>query len=347
MNEQEPIYDSAVGDGRFQLEVLAVRWALVFLYALFVGLGVIEVDIAWFIASEGFLVTFHIYYSWYVWRELGPNPLPPRMAYATPFLDTVAVSLALIAVGDPLHPIWAVYFFIMVGVSFFYYPIARVYGVWLIVCYGLVAVGIQSRGLDVPAPLMGVAAVILLAGMINLTTYTGGERRLRGRISEVARTDPLTGLLNRRGLEEILSPASEEKDILKQAFAVFMLDVDRFKRFNDQFGHLSADKVLEHLANILKAAVRNPDLVARYGGDEFVIVVPDVTADESIQLAERLREQVERLGLCTVSIGLTFSDGRDISAKSILDLADTALLEAKRAGRNCVRTSGLAADRAA
>lgn len=339
MNERESIYDPAVADGRFQLEVLCVRWVLVFLYALFVGLGVIKVDVAWFIASEGFLIAFHIYYTWYVWRELGPNPLPPATAYATPFLDTGAVSLALIAVGDPLHPIWAVYFFITVGVSFFYYPIARVYGVWLIVCYGFVGLGLQSRGVDVPAPMMGVAAILLLAGIVNLTTYTGGERRLRGRIAEVARTDPLTGLLNRRGLEEILSPESEEQDVLKQAFAVFMLDVDRFKRFNDQFGHLSADKVLEHLANILKAAVRNPDLVARYGGDEFVIVVPDVTADEAVQLAERLREQVARLGLCTVSIGVTFSNGRDITAKSILDLADTALLEAKQAGRNCVRAA--------
>lgn len=347
MNEPEKIYDPALADGRFQLEMLGVRWALVVLYALFAGIGVIQVDIAWFIASEGFLIVFHVYYTWYVWRELGPNPLPPETAYATSFLDTGAVSLALIAVGDPLHPIWAVYFFIMVGVTFFYYPIARVYGVWLIACYGFVGLGLQSRGVDVPAPLMGVAAILLLAGIINLTMYTGGERRLRGRISEVARTDPLTGLLNRRGLEEILSPASEAQDVLKQAFAVFMLDVDRFKRFNDQFGHLSADKVLEHLANILKAAVRNPDLVARYGGDEFVIVVPDVTADEAVQLAERLREQVERLGLCTVSIGVTFSDGRDISAKSILDFADTALLEAKQAGRNCVRTSGLVESRAA
>jgi len=339
MNEADKIYDPAVADGRFQLEVLAVRWALVFLYALFAGLGVIQVELAWFIVSEGFLVAFHLYYTWYVWRELGSNPLPPTTAYATPFLDTVAVSLALIAVGDPLHPIWAVYFFIMVGVTFFYYPIARVYGVWLIVCYGLVGLGLQSRGVDVPVPLMGVAAILLLAGIINLTTYTGGERRLRGRISEAARTDPLTGLLNRRGLEEILSPETEDKVVLKQANAVFMLDIDRFKRFNDQYGHLSADKVLEHLANILKAAVRNPDLVARYGGDEFVIVVPDVTANEAVLLAERLRGQVERLGLCTVSIGVTFSNGRDVSAKHILDLADTALMEAKKAGRNCVRTS--------
>ena len=339
MSEQETIYDPAVADNRFQLEVLGVRWALVGLYALFFGVGVINVALPWFIASEGFLVTFHVYYSWYVWRELGPRPLPAATAYTTPFLDTVAVSLALIAVGDPLHPIWAVYFFIMVGVAFFYYPVAKVYGVWLILCYGAVGVGLQARGFDVPAPQMGVAAIILVAGLANLATYTGGERRLRGRISEVARTDPLTGLLNRRGLEEVLVQQSEAAQSSKRALGVFMIDVDRFKRYNDQFGHLSADKVLEQLAEILKAAVREPDLVARYGGDEFVIMVPNVTREEAVELAERLRDQIARLGLCTVSIGVTVwdGDGDEIDVEGVLKTADTALLAAKQAGRNCVR----------
>ncbi len=339
MNEAEKIYDPSGADWRFKREELGLRWALIALYAMFVSAGAIDVRMVWFAASEGFLVAFHIYYTWYFWREAHSRPLHPAFAYATPFMDTIAVSLGLIAVGNPVHPIWIVYFFIIVNVGFTYYPIVRQYGVWLLANYAVVALALYARGMDVPFGMMSIAAALLIAGLANVATYTGGERRLRGHLSEAARTDPLTGLLNRRGLEEILSPASEEKDVLKQAYAVFMLDVDRFKRFNDQFGHLSADKVLEHLANILKAAVRNPDLVARYGGDEFVIVVPDVTADEAVQLAERLREQVERLGLCTVSIGVTFSDGRDLSAASILDLADAALLDAKKAGRNCVRAA--------
>jgi diguanylate cyclase (GGDEF)-like protein len=336
MVKRETIFDPAVADGRFQLEMVGLRWALVALYALFVSLDVIDVELAWFLASGGFLVVFNIYYTWYVWRELGPNPLSPSTNYATPFIDVASVSLALLAIGEPLHPIWAVYFFVTVGVAFFYYPVARIYGVWLIVCYAAVGVGLEIRGIYVPVPQMGVAAILLVAGVANLATYTGGERRLRGRISKVARTDPLTGLLNRRGLEEILSPDKEE---LKKSFAVFMLDVDRFKRYNDQFGHLSADKVLEHLADVLRAAVRNPDLVARFGGDEFVIVVPDVSADDGLQLAERLRMQIARLGLCTVSIGVTFSDGHDIDSQAVLDLADSALLAAKEAGRNCVRAA--------
>ncbi len=347
MTEQETIYDPSVADGRFQLETLAVRWALIGFYALFTLVGVISVDLAWFAASEGFLVVYHVYFTWYTWHELTRDPLPPATAYATPFLDTVAVSLGLIALGDPLHPIWAVYFFIIVSVAFFYYPISRYYVVWLLASYTVVGLGLHLRGIDVPVPHMVVAAVVLLMGMANLTSYTGAGRRLRGRIDEVARTDPLTNLRNRRGLEEALAQRLERAGDGKKSLAVFMLDVDRFKRYNDEFGHLAADGVLEHLAEVLSAAVREPDLVARYGGDEFVVIVPDVTPEEAVRLAERLRQQMARLGLCTVSIGVSVSQGRNLSAQDLLDLADTALLAAKKAGRNCVKASAVDIERAA
>lgn len=337
MSDEGGIYDPSVADGRFQLEVLAIRWLLVGLYGVFVGIGMVDVDMVWFVASEGFLVGFHLYYTWYVWRELSPRPLPPATAYATPFLDTGAVTLALIAVGDPLHPIWAVYFFIIVGVAFFYYPVIRVFSVWLLACYGFVGLGVYSQGADVPIAQMTVAAVVLTMGIANLATYTGGERRLRNRISETARKDPLTGLLNRRGLEEVLNPTPEGAPARKRSFAVFMLDIDRFKRFNDQYGHLAADRVLEHLADVVKSAVREPDLVARYGGDEFVVIVPGVSPEDSLQLAERLRDQISRFGLCTVSIGVSYWEGSEPDPEAILQEADSALLAAKQAGRNCVR----------
>ena len=80
MNEPEKIYDPALADGRFQLEMLGVRWALVVLYALFAGIGVIQVDIAWFIASGGFLFAFHVSYTWYVWCVLCPTLEAASMA---------------------------------------------------------------------------------------------------------------------------------------------------------------------------------------------------------------------------------------------------------------------------
>jgi diguanylate cyclase (GGDEF)-like protein len=331
------VYDRPLVDGRFEVETLALRWSLVALYAIFVVAGVIEADGAWFAASEGFLVAFHVFYTWRTWYELRYRPLPDVANYATPFLDTLAITLALIAVGEALHPIWGVYFFVIVAVAFYYHAAILPYLVWLIGNYLFVGIGLQLRGLEVPAPAMGVGAVVLLAGMANLAVYTRGERRLRDRVSVAARTDPLTNLLNRRGLQEMLAQqlAAAARD--GSRLGVLMIDIDRFKRYNDQFGHLAADAVLEQLGQLLTEAVRAPDLVGRYGGDEFVLVVPGVGSEEALQLAERLRQQVERSGLCTVSVGVSAEDGRQADAEGLLDLADAALLRAKQAGRNRVR----------
>jgi diguanylate cyclase (GGDEF)-like protein len=174
----------------------------------------------------------------------------------------------------------------------------------------------------------------LLAGVYNFVTYISSERRLRQRLSDVARTDPLTNLLNRRGLEETLDTALALDT--SRGLAVFMTDVDRFKRYNDEYGHLAADRMLEELARILRAAVGEPDLVGRFGGDEFVVVVPNVDEHDALEVAERLRLQIERLGLCTMSIGVSVAQ-RGESSREFLDRADHALLEAKEAGRNCVR----------
>ena len=222
----------------------------------------------------------------------------------------------------------------------------KTYAFWLACNYLLVGMFLTLRGIDVPVPHMIVAGVLLVAGVYNLATYTGGERRLRGRMSEVARTDPLTRLRNRRGLEEALEEhlATTEQGT---GLAVLMIDVDRFKRYNDQFGHLAADSVLEHLADVLSAAVREPDLVSRYGGDEFVVLFPNVTTSDATRLAERLREQVARTGLCTVSIGVAVSEPNETDVTRVIDRADAGLFEAKNAGRNCVRGPASASERAA
>jgi diguanylate cyclase (GGDEF)-like protein len=335
MQNAGPIYDPSPADGRFQLEVLVLRWVLVALYALFVQLGVIEVTPFWFFVSEGFLVTWHVYYTWYVWHELTQEPLNAAVGYAIPFLDTVSVTLALIAIGEPMHPIWAVYFFIMVSVAHFYYPVARQYAVWLAVNYALVGLMTYLRGLPVPSAHMLVAGVILLAGLQNLAAYTGGERRLRSQMSEIARIDPLTSLRNRRGLEEALDGALKSASPGK-GLALLMLDVDHFKRYNDQYGHLVADDILEQLGRLLVSSGRDIDIVARYGGDEFVIALPDVTATDAVSIAERLRQRVERSALCTISIGVGVARGPDTDIEELLNRADAALRVAKEAGRNRV-----------
>lgn len=337
MEPQQTIYDPAFADGKFQREILALRWILVALYGVFYFTNVFDADATWFIASGSFMIAYHVYYTWTVWYELSHPPLPDAAQYATPFFDTVAVSLALVAVGDPLYPIWAVYFTVIAGVSFFYYAIVRGYAVWLTANYALVGMVLHLRGIEVPVPMMGVAMIILLAAIYNLVAYTGGERRLRVKLGEVAQTDPLTNLPNRRGLEAALRQHLDARKEAPHCTAVLMIDVDRFKRYNDQFGHLVADGILEQIAHVLGASVREPDRVARYGGDEFVVIVSNVTADDAMLLAERLRNQVARTGLCTISVGVAVADDSEGAVEDVLNLADAALRVAKQSGRNQVQ----------
>lgn len=155
----------------------------------------------------------------------------------------------------------------------------------------------------------------------------------------LATTDPLTGLLNRRELQ------TQAKKVIHQAarslstFALMSVDVDYFKRVNDTYGHQTGDKVLIHLANILTKERRVNDLVARIGGEEFVLILPDIGEADAFLLAEKLRETVaknviENLKI-TISIGLvvTIKDTL-IDFDTLLQASDKALYDAKNTGRN-------------
>ncbi len=347
MAERDPFNDSPLADGKLQVEVILNRWALTGLYIGLSLAGVIDAGGLWLVISGGFLVVYHAYYTWYTWHELVRPSFPVESSYAFPFLDCLAVTLALIAVGDPRHPIWGAYFFTVVGVAFFYHPMIKYFTVWLALNYAMIGLALHLRGLEPSVADMVVAAIILTMAMVVLAIFTSGERRVRSRISTAARTDPLTGTWNRRGLEEAMDGYLEAARSAGRVLAVFMIDVDRFKRYNDQYGHILADGILEQLAELLATSLPRDHLLARYGGDEFVALVPGLTADDGAHLAERLRRQVARSGLCTVSIGLGVFEGGGLSGAEMLSLADGALLEAKRGGRDRVEVAAIAVRRAA
>jgi len=152
----------------------------------------------------------------------------------------------------------------------------------------------------------------------------------------LADRDPLTGLLNRRGLERSLSG----RHSAGQRGAVIMMDLDHFKRVNDVHGHDVGDRVLKELAGIVRRQMRRPDLAARFGGEEFVIYLSELGQDAALRVAERLRMSVEdKLSVegqaQTVSIGVApWPPGESFAA--ILKRADTAVYAAKAAGRNRV-----------
>ncbi len=153
-------------------------------------------------------------------------------------------------------------------------------------------------------------------------------------------TDVLTGLMNRRALEDSLERELARCIRSRAQLCLLMLDVDNFKAFNDSFGHLQGDEALRRISALMQKWTRKGDLVARYGGEEFLAILPDTSAIESVRIAKRLCEAVAaaawELRVITASIGVATLDERTLSTTSFLDEVDQALYAAKRRGRNQV-----------
>ncbi len=183
-----------------------------------------------------------------------------------------------------------------------------------------------------------VKTVIKLQQLISNLEQTQKELKL------LASTDPMTNLYNRRYFskvsEHILDLAKRDKTSL----CVIMLDIDKFKNINDTYGHKVGDEVIIDLANRLNDKTRNSDIVCRFGGEEFVILLPDTTINGAFIIAEKIREEVENYEIdleygrylkYTISIGVSeVIHDEDVNIEATIHRADEALYKAKNSGRN-------------
>lgn len=158
-----------------------------------------------------------------------------------------------------------------------------------------------------------------------------------------ATTDPLTGLMNRRALQQHLRVQRALAVRQGHPLSLLMIDVDHFKRYNDRFGHPAGDQALRGMGEALLHAVRESDLVARYGGEEFVALLPHAGVEEAAIVAERIRAAIEAYVFdhesITVSIGVATLPVHAQSPTRLMQMADRALYRAKQDGRNCVRVA--------
>ena len=187
-----------------------------------------------------------------------------------------------------------------------------------------------------------LAALRLLAGPAALALTNQKLRQAADEVTRLASIDPLTGLFNRRYFDTRLEAELQRARRHGEPLTLLMVDIDNFKAINDEHGHVVGDRLLRCVSERLRRGVRIFDVCARYGGDEFAILMPSSSVDTAVLVAERIRTSVR--GHCTqsatgvtVSIGVAHSDGRE---RELLSLADRALLEAKAMGKNAVRVRG-------
>jgi diguanylate cyclase (GGDEF)-like protein len=161
-----------------------------------------------------------------------------------------------------------------------------------------------------------------------------------GAFEQLSVTDALTGLLNRRYMEERLLEEIKRSNRHGFPMSFMMLDVDHFKSFNDQFGHPAGDEALRTVAHVIRETLRGADVAARFGGEEFAILLPQTTGPEGVAIAERIRLNLENTDFqhrqVTASIGVASCSADLCASDTLVAAADKALYAAKRQGRNCV-----------
>jgi len=221
---------------------------------------------------------------------------------------------------------------------------------WIIVILSFAAVQVTLRKVVRPLEDLARAADRVAAGDLSAKAPVAGDleiaklgtafNRMADELKARARTDDLTGLPNFRAFRERIDGEIERASRYPENFGVLVLDLDRFKKYNDTFGHLAGNEALQRVARVIRDTVRSVDFPSRYGGEEFAVIVPQVDAAALTAIAERVRATIESLppapdaAAITVSIGGAIfpEDGATVAA--LFQTADARLYTAKHEGRN-------------
>lgn len=199
---------------------------------------------------------------------------------------------------------------------------------------------IIAASIAVPLCVASVVGIVMMRMLLQLDA----ARRL---VQEMAVTDGLTGICNRRHFMDLAGAEFLKAGHEDLPLSVMMVDADHFKTINDRYGHASGDEVLRSIPQVAKDCVRRADVLARYGGEEFVVLLPLTGAGDAAEVAERLRAAVEALHIpatdgavlrVTVSVGVATRQPQTPSLSALLKAADEALYRAKAAGRNRVES---------
>jgi diguanylate cyclase (GGDEF)-like protein len=228
---------------------------------------------------------------------------------------------------------------------------------WILIICSFAAVQVTLRKVVRPIEDLSLAADRIAAGDLGARAPVAGDfevARLAAAVNHMAdelkahaRTDELTNLPNFRAFRERIDLEIERASRYPEQFGVLILDLDRFKKYNDTYGHLAGNEALQRVAHVIREAVRTVDFPARYGGEEFAVIVPQIDGAALATIAERIREGVEAMpapaggATVTVSIGAAIYPDDGAAADALFRAADERLYAAKAGGRNRVVTAAL------
>lgn len=260
-------------------------------------------------------------------------------------------TLLVVLTGGPSSPFFFVYVLIVAGAALVLSP-SRTLTVTAFALGGyLVGVLADSTKLPIDEPVIVIVAVNM--GALVLLTYVAmvvarEQRRSRDAAIELSSTDSLTGLYNRAYFFAAIDREMQRSARSQRGFCLLMLDLDGLKPINDRFGHFEGDRVLRAIGEVIRHGVRRIDTAARYGGDEFVVLLPETDPTGAYILAEKIRSGAARLAMSTsagriptsLSIGaVTFpADGSTVD--DLMIAADRAMYESKRRGKNQIVAYG-------
>jgi diguanylate cyclase (GGDEF)-like protein len=214
---------------------------------------------------------------------------------------------------------------------------------------GILHLSDRVVGPSVPSILVTQQSRRLAKALSEQVAFAIANLRLRETLRGQSIRDPLTGLFNRRYLEETLEREIRRAERARRPLGILMFDIDRFKQFNDTFGHDAGDAVLREVGALLRTRFRGEDIACRYGGEEFVVILPDASIGHMRARAEELREVVKHLhvsprgqtlGSVTLSIGVSEFPDHGATADALLRAADAALYRAKQNGRDRIEAAG-------
>lgn len=198
----------------------------------------------------------------------------------------------------------------------------------------------DASAFDADSPhLVFLAPAAILFQLLCISLILMASERLRLEFKHLATHDPLTGAYTRRHMDEAVEQELERYHRHGHAMTLMIMDLDHFKRVNDVHGHQVGDQVLVRFVALVRTLLRRPDQLGRFGGEEFVLLLPETPLEDALQVAERIRATLEQsLGepRCTLSIGVTSSRQPNETLDTMLARADAALYRAKQQGRNRV-----------